>query len=474
MEDYYEFNDGKRGNPPWWAKISVEPVMFLYMGSYMVSSVVEQAFFVHKACMVDVGLPADVCANISAKENEEYNKRVQVVVSTFHQYEGIASHIVPMILAFYLGAWSDRVGRKLTLLLGLFGSLYYWIALIVNSLQETWPLQTVLYTATFPAALTGSSLAIFMSAISYLCDITTPEERTVRVTLLEAAYLLTMPTGVAVGSYLFKKVLNGQFTLMFCVSGIMMLLSIFWAILRLQWCTNKTKQTAPISCVGTVRDTLRVVTKSRPDSYALYLRIIVFAMAVYTFQRDEKNMTYLYTILKFNWNVQTYSTFRTFQSSFFILGLLVGAPILGKMFGLRDTVIVMIGAASHCVARVVYALASQPVVFYVGGALGALGPIAAPVLRSIVSKLVPASERGKAFSLLSVADTSVPILSSTIYSQLYNATIDFAPASIFWVTVFTQLLVFGCALAIQCIQGSRKLEQAVDPQEEVTNEQVVA
>lgn len=56
--------------------------MFLYMGSYMVSSVVEQAFYVHKACMVDVGLPAEICANITAKQNEEYNKQVQVWFKT--------------------------------------------------------------------------------------------------------------------------------------------------------------------------------------------------------------------------------------------------------------------------------------------------------------------------------------------------------------------------------------------------------
>lgn len=62
----------------WWRKISVEPVMFLYMGSFMLNTVLEQAFFVYKACTVDLKLPADICANISAKENQENYKRVQV------------------------------------------------------------------------------------------------------------------------------------------------------------------------------------------------------------------------------------------------------------------------------------------------------------------------------------------------------------------------------------------------------------
>lgn len=69
---------------------------------------------------------------------------------------------------------------------------------------DTWPLQVVLYTATFPSALTGSNLAIFMSAVSYICDVTTTEERAVRVTMLELAYLSTMPVGVTVGTDLLQ------------------------------------------------------------------------------------------------------------------------------------------------------------------------------------------------------------------------------------------------------------------------------
>lgn len=67
-------------------------------------------------------------------------------------------------------------------------------------LPADWPLQVVLYTATFPAALTGNTLAIFMASFSYVCDISSPEDRTLRLTLLEVAYLVTMPIGVAVGT----------------------------------------------------------------------------------------------------------------------------------------------------------------------------------------------------------------------------------------------------------------------------------
>lgn len=53
-------------------------------------------------------------------------------------------------------------------------------------------------------------------------------------------------------------------------------------------------------------------------------------------------------------------------TTIFFTGLLVGTPVLGKIFKLRDTVIVMLGATSHFVARIIFATVSTPVGFYVG------------------------------------------------------------------------------------------------------------
>jgi PCFT/HCP family folate transporter-like MFS transporter 1/3 len=46
------------------------------------------------------------------------------------------------VLALFLGAWSDRHGRKLPLLLGLVGKLYYSIMIIINALQGKCNIQT--------------------------------------------------------------------------------------------------------------------------------------------------------------------------------------------------------------------------------------------------------------------------------------------------------------------------------------------
>lgn len=64
----------------------------------------------------------------------------------------------------------------------------------------------------------------------------------------------------------------------------------------------------------------------------------MFGMLFYTFQRDEKPMTYLYTQLKFNWDTEMYSNFKTFQSTAYVVMMLCGIPIMSKLLHMQDTV----------------------------------------------------------------------------------------------------------------------------------------
>lgn len=102
--------------------------------------------------------------------------------------------------------------------MGLFGKFIYSSMVVVNTLQPTWPVDYVIYTATIPSAFTGAGkeikwinswtlqdlecfldVAIFASAFAYISDITSVQDRTMRITILDVCYLSTMPTGVALG-----------------------------------------------------------------------------------------------------------------------------------------------------------------------------------------------------------------------------------------------------------------------------------
>ncbi|XP_066140214.1 probable peptidoglycan muropeptide transporter SLC46 isoform X2 [Euwallacea fornicatus] len=435
--------------------ITVEPTMVFYMMAFMITSVVEQSFFVYKACKVNHGYNETVCTQINKKEYENITKEVQITVSNFHLWNDIAGHAGQIILAFFMGAWSDRRGRKIPLIMGLIGKLYYSTMVVVNSVQIHWPVEYIIYTATLPMAFTGADVAIFAAAFTYLIDVSSKKNRTLRVTLLEVCYLATMPAGTALGAWIYKKV-DSSYTIMFIINASLLAAAILYSLVRLEWRTTTSQR--PISEAQNlfldffdynhVTDTAKTLTKSRTKKKQTVLLLLIAIMAVYVFQRDERNMMYLYCQLVLNWTLQQYSNFRTFQSTFQDVGLLVSIPIMSQFLGWRDTVIIMLGATAHSVARIFYSAATVPWVFYLGGAFAAFGPIVAPVVRSMVSKIVEPSEKGKVLSVLAVADNAVPIISGVLYSQLYNATIHTHPEGIYYLTMASQVLVILFAVCI--------------------------
>ncbi|XP_046386088.1 proton-coupled folate transporter isoform X2 [Ischnura elegans] len=503
-------------------RITVEPVMFMYMFAFSVTQVVEQALFVDKACRVDFNISSDICAHLQEKQYEKEMVLVQSLVSEFHQYNNIAANVATVLLALVLGSWSDAVGRKAPLLLGLFGKLYYSLMVVVNAAEwsggSSWPLYTIIYSATLPSSITGADVAIFLGCFSYLADITTAKDRTWRVAILDAVYLLTMPTGVALGAYLFAA-WNRSFSALFSVNAALLLAAIMYTLVRLEWKTagkgsrreaetvepdentiegsdhptllqeaeeedhtkrneNSTphedirgEKLIPDSQKGCfwklfdyehVVDLWKTVIRRRSGKRRAALLTVFLAMALYTFQRDERNMSYLYTQKEFNWDVQTFSNFRTVQSALYVTATLIGLPLLSRKFGVRDTMIATFGAVSSSCARVTFGLVKNPDLFYLGAVFAAFAPVIPSVLRSMTSKLVPPSERGRVFAVLSSADNAVPIVSGVMYSQLYNATLKTFPAAIFFLTLASQLSVLFLVLGIHHCLGGGKLEQATD------------
>nr|XP_012135993.1 PREDICTED: uncharacterized protein LOC100879736 [Megachile rotundata] len=510
----------------WVEKVSVEPTMWLYMMAFMITSVVEQAFFVYKSCRVDHGYSEEVCSKLN--DNETIKAEVQVTVSEFHQWNNIAGHVVPIILALFFGNWSDRRGRKLPLVIGLLGKFVYSFMVVINSLMDNWNLNTIVYTASLPMGMLGGDVAIFGSCFAYISDVTSVQQRTLRITILDIVYLSTMPTGVALGSYLYTTVTNSSYTIMFTINASLLALAILYSLIRLKWQTLPQQQTLAGTNLLTdffdkkhVVATMKTLIRKRPKLGKLHLWLLLIIMMLYTFQRDEKPMSFLYTQLIFKKlrnhcksrltlldrsqlvGLSKYLYFLKIEELLFsannsldifqsiqvkgeifsvkeklsladfsaptcsnqwkkkiqfpfgihveipsIPAMLVGVPVMSKLMGIKDTIIVAIGAISHAAGRVLFAVANISELFYVGAAVAALGPIVAPVLRSMTSKLVPDEERGKVFAMLSVCDNAVPLFSGVLYSQLYNATINTAPSSIYWLTFTTQIMVLFLILII--------------------------
>ncbi|XP_068633364.1 lysosomal proton-coupled steroid conjugate and bile acid symporter SLC46A3 isoform X1 [Battus philenor] len=458
---------------PWYKYVTVEPVMFFYMLAFMITNVIEQTFYVFRACTVNHGYSEDICYNIS--KYEEINSEVQVTVSTFHQWNGIASHIVPLLLAFFIGSYSDKRGRKAILLAGLLGKLYFSIVITLNTIKA-WPLEYVIYTAAFPSALTGADLSIFAGSFAYISDVSSLRNRTFRVGVLDIVYLSTMPTGVAIGNLLYTKVVNKSFTMMFLINTCLMFVATIYCIFGLKWQTRpeqKSLRTAhvrnPVTDFFDLRNisqTLVTLSKKRNNNRRLLLWFLLISMAFYTFQRDERTAMYLYTTKVFKWTEVDFSNFRTYLSSAYVIVMLFGIPLFTKVFNWKDTVIIMLGAGAHITGHLIYAHAKTGNTLYIGATAAAVGPCVAPLIRAMTSKVLPPAERGVAFAFLSVMENAVAIFASVVYMQLYKATLgtEYITA-IFYLTMTTQAIVFLLALSTELLLKGKRLETVIEQDE---------
>ncbi len=79
----------------------------------------------------------------------------------------------------------------------------------------------------------------------------------------------------------------------------------------------------------------------------------------------------------------------------------------------------MLGATAHIIARSFFALAETPFPFYIGGAISSIGCVTLPILKSMISKMVENSEKGKVFAWVSVCSNSVQLFSGVLYSRVF-------------------------------------------------------
>lgn len=174
-----------------------------------------------------------------------------------------------------------------------------------------------------------------------------------------------------------------SFALRFIINASLLLLSVIYSFFKLKWQTT-TKQ-RPLTDLPAskwlgdffdknhLKSTIRTLVKKRDRNFRTYIIIVMISMALYAFQRDEKQYFYLYAQLKLGWTVELYSHFKTYQSAAFVIVMLVAIPVMNKLWKFRDTSIILIGATAHSLGRIFFILAQGGVMMYVGATVAALG-----------------------------------------------------------------------------------------------------
>lgn len=201
------------------SSVAVEPVMLLDGLGYSVMIVFVENLQMDKICMVNLNLTAEVCNNLS--QYEEENIKMQQYFSVFGMYNGIIMAFIPLFFILFMGAWSDKYGRKVPLYIATMGHFCWALGYLVNSWVTKWPVEYLLLAALMDS-LGGGNVSFLTAANAYISDVTSEETRTTRVGLANSIWYLGGPIGTFMGTYIYKyggyQVLFSTSLLMHCVS----------------------------------------------------------------------------------------------------------------------------------------------------------------------------------------------------------------------------------------------------------------
>ena len=104
-----------------------------------------------------------------------------VQVISFNSIIAITNNVVPILLSFYLGSWSDQFGRLPFLAIYMIGRILAALANFLNAVYlDEWGKWVWLATVMPPLNLSGGIVSYIIMVYSFISDNTTARNRTFR------------------------------------------------------------------------------------------------------------------------------------------------------------------------------------------------------------------------------------------------------------------------------------------------------
>ena len=109
--------------------LSLEPIIFLQTFTWGLGSVIQQNLIIAKVCK-DLGYSPEICDDINNHDAED--DAVQTRASQINMYMSILGSLPCMLVALFIGPWSDKNGRKPVMIIPMIGVAQYRVLSVLN------------------------------------------------------------------------------------------------------------------------------------------------------------------------------------------------------------------------------------------------------------------------------------------------------------------------------------------------------
>ncbi|XP_058463536.1 lysosomal proton-coupled steroid conjugate and bile acid symporter SLC46A3-like [Malaya genurostris] len=424
--------------------ITVEPVVACYIMPSVLAGLATQNLNLEKACRVNMNYGDTVCDALTRRETANYTheeEMIQQMVARMAGWKTVLQSALPCLLILFWGSWSDRHGRrKPCILIPIIGEFTTAIGLILCTYFERVPMEVAAVTEALFPALSGGWFTMFMGVFSYIADVTTTEERTIRIGIVNLCFSLGVPIGMAFSGILLKQI---GFYGVFSISACLYLVAFFYGVFFLKEVNVsvnekerlKAKEKSALADFFDkehVQQTFRVAFKKGERQRRLrVIMLMIVVMVVIGPLHGEMSVIYLFTRYRFNWSEVEFSFFSTYGMLTGLIGTIFSVGVFSHLLKIDDALIGVMSCMSKILSSFVYAFAVTTWQLYLGPIVEMLNGTSFISMRSIASKLVASDELGKVNSLFGVAEALMPLVYAPMYTTVYASTINVLPGAFF-------------------------------------------
>ncbi|HEY0679343.1 MAG TPA: TCR/Tet family MFS transporter, partial [Chitinophagaceae bacterium] len=326
----------------------------------------------------------------------------------------LAYAVMQFAFAPVLGNLSDRYGRRPVLLASLFG---FGIDYLFLSFAPTiwW-----LFLGRLIAGVTGASIT---TAMAYIADISTPEERAKNFGLVGAAFGAGFIIGPAIGGLLGEM---GSRVPFLVAAGLTLLNWLYGFFVLPESLPKENRRKFEWKRANPFGSLMHF--KKYPGIWGLVFSLTLVYIAAHAVQSTWS----FFTIERFQWSEGMIGI------SLAVVGLLVGAVqgglirVVNPWLGNEKSIYV--GLTLYALGLFLFAIASESWMMFAFLLPYCLGGIAGPALQAIISNHVPANEQGELqgglTSVMSVTTIIGPLMMTNLFAFFThkNAPVHFSGA----------------------------------------------
>ncbi|XP_054481129.1 solute carrier family 46 member 3 [Anoplopoma fimbria] len=453
----------------------VEPVVALYaFSSFLIYPLVQQ--YVYRRLWQElthtpypISDNASRCAdnNSSSSNHSSYHEEVQRQASLFSLYSELFSMIPSLVVTLMLVAYSDRGGRKVTIIMPLIGTLIYTLAFLTVSYFEL--NIYLLIISSLLSSLFGGLGTFLGGCFAYIADLCGEDGRHKTLRMAGVDMMIGLLSGVAAIStgYFLRA---AGFNWPFVTSALCQCLILLYAIFILEETVKKAPTDSVILDGPPQRSAMKqmifgvyyMFARANPKSKTiLVLLILIFSSFSFAYVGGISMIT-LYELNKpLCWNEILIGYGSALSTTVFLTSF-VGVSTF-TYCGVPQLLIVFMGILSVVSGMVLLAFAKTTFLMFMVRVPMLLSIMPFPVLRSMISKIISKSEQGALFACLSFLESLTSNVSTAVFNSVYAVTLKWFPG-------FTFLLSAGLCVIPLFVLGVVSLI-GVDVAEEVKEQE---